>query len=232
MSPESSPTQPRHNTKATWNHARHVSWLGAQIFALGALALLGWLLARLVWLYYFFGLFFFLVAGLLVGAIAFRIAKAARPIEKRRLVRGVLFVGLCSTLITVLWESRHFADTVGQPPKFAEARNAATAAGRPSREVQDLAAQAFRKHLHENYSPDDAVGYVMWAVRAGQARLTVNNVTEAIVIDHKGWVWIVRTLAGAVLLLSGLWFSLESLRSPLPVTNVLSHGEEILEEMQ
>lgn len=231
MSHESSQTQPPHDTKATWNQGRHVSWLGAQVFALGALALLGWLLARLVWLYYFFGLFFFLIAGLLVGAFAFRVAKAARPIEKGRLIRGVLFVGLCSTLITVVWEFRHFADTVGQPPKFAEARNAATAGGRPSREVQDLAAQAFVKHLHTDFPPGGVVGYVMWAVREGQAKLTVNNVTEGIVIDHKGWVWIARTLAGAVLLLSGLWFSLESLRSPLPITNTLRPGEEILEEV-
>jgi hypothetical protein len=196
------------------------------------LAVLGWLLARLVWLYYFFGLFFFLVAGLLVGGIAFRLARSARPIEKGRLIRGIVFVTLGSTLITVNWEYRHFADTVGQPPKFAEARNAAVTAGQPPGLIRTRASDAFTKHLRENSPPGGMIGYVRWAVHSGEARLAVDSTTEKVVIDHRHWVWAVRTLAGALLLAAGLWFSLESLRSSSPVSNLLVPGEEAPEEMQ
>src|SRR5258708_35674016 len=116
--------------------AAATAWLGAQIFVLGSLAMLGWLLARLVWLYYFFGLFFFLVAGLLVGAIGFRIARSARPMAKTRLLRGSISIVLCRTAITIVWEYRHFCSTVGQPPHFADARNAAIASGKPSHQIQ------------------------------------------------------------------------------------------------
>jgi hypothetical protein len=190
------------------------------------LAVLGWLLARLVWLYYFFGLFFFLVAGLLVGAISFRKARAARPIEKGRLVRGVLVVALGSTLITVVWEFRHFAATVGLPPKFAEARNAAVAAGRSSGDVQARAAEAFETHLKKSFPPGGAIGYLLWSTRSGEVKLSVDSATEVIRTPHAGWVWPVRTTTAAVLLAAGLWFGLESLRSSSPVTNILQPGEE------
>ncbi len=36
--------------------------------------------------------------------------------------------------------------------------------------------------------------------------------------------------AGALLLAAGLWFSLESLRSAVPVANVLKPGEEYIED--
>src|SRR5439155_21478641 len=117
-----------------WTARQNTAWLTAQVACLLMLAAFGWLLARLVWLYYFFGLFFFLVAGLLVGAISFRLARSARPVEKARLVRGIVLISFWSILITINWEYRHFAATVGQPPKFAGARNAAVAAGRPPSE--------------------------------------------------------------------------------------------------
>ena len=205
------------------------AWLGAQLFALGALAILGWLLARLVWIYYFFGLFFFLVAGLLVGAIAFRIARSARPIEKARLLRGIISIGICCTVINIVWEYRHYGWTVGQPPHFADARNAAIAAGRPSNAIQQTASQEFADYLAKNYPPGGALGYVLWSTRDGKAHITVEGVSETVITDHRHWVWPVRTLVGMVLLTAGLWFSMESLRCPVPVTNVIQPGEEYVE---
>src|ERR1043166_751699 len=93
------PPMPPAPTMTNSPSAAITAWLFAQIFVLGSLAILGWLLARLVWLYYFFGLFFFLVAGLLVGAIGFRIARSARPMAKSRLLRGIISIALCSTAL-------------------------------------------------------------------------------------------------------------------------------------
>lgn len=207
------------------------AWLFAQIFVLGSLAILGWLLARLVWLYYFFGLFFFLVAGLLVGAIGFRIARSARPMAKSRLLRGIISIALCSTAINIVWEYRHFCSTVGQPPHFADARNAAIALGKPSNQIQHEASEEFARFLTKEFPPGGALGYMLWSTREGKARITVEGVGETIVTDHRQWIWPVRTFAGLAMLIAGLWFSMESLCSPLPVSNVLQPGEEYVEEV-
>lgn len=211
-------------------YAGHNAWLYAQIQSLLVLTALGWLLARLVWLYYFFGLFFYLVAGLLVGGLAFRTARRARPLPKARLVRGIVMITLAATAITITWEYRHFSGTVGQPPKFAEERNRAIADGRSSRGIMHEAADQFEKNLRAEHSPGGVLGYIKWSVRDGKMSLTVGGTTEPIVNDHAGWVWPVRTAAGALLLAAGLWFSLESLRSAVPVANVLKPGEEYIED--
>lgn len=206
-------------------------WLLAQIQSLLLLAALGWLLARLVWLYYFFGLFFYLVAGLLVGALAFRTARAARPLPRARLLRGILMITLGATAITITWEYRHFSATVGQPPKFADARNRAIQAGGSSRDIVQAASDEFEKHLTDDHAPGGVISYVVWSVRSGKMPLTIDGTTETITNDHAGWVWPVRTLAGAVLLAVGMWFGLESLRSAVPVANVLRPGEEYSEDV-
>ncbi len=206
-------------------------WLLAQIQSLLLLAALGWLLARLVWLYYFFGLFFYLVAGLLVGALAFRTARAARPLTKSRLLRGIIMITLSATAITVTWEYRHFSATVGQPSKFADARNRAIQAGGSSRDIVQAASEEFEKQLSHDHAPGGVIGYVAWSVRSGKMPLTIDDTTETIINDHAGWVWPVRTLAGAVLLAVGMWFGLESLRSSIPVANVLRPGEEYSEDV-
>jgi hypothetical protein len=202
------------------------AWWMARIVALALMTPLAWLLARLVWIYYFFGLFFFLVAGLLVGAVAFRMARPARPIARGRLLRGILQLAVVVILLTTVFEFLHFRDTVGLPPKFAEARNAAVQAGRSARDVQSVAAEAYTKYLLDSYPPGGTIGYIQWTVREGTTSLSVDGVKETVHTAHAGWVWPVRTLAAGILLAAGLWFGLESLRRDSPLSNVLPEGEE------
>lgn len=209
---------------------RSLRWRLGLVAALVLLLGLGWLLARLVWIYYYFGLFFYLVAGLLAGAVAFRIARAARPIEAGRLIRGVVCVSLLSSVNTMDQEYRHFAGTVGQQPRFPQARNAAVQAGRPAGEIREVAERGFREFLVQRYPPGGLVGYITWSVRSGETQLEVEGDRAMILNDHRGVVWPVRTLGAALLLAAGLWFALESLRRAEPTTNVLQPGEEYTEE--
>jgi hypothetical protein len=214
-----------------WTAGQAVRWARSLAAAVLLLAGLGWLLARLVWLYYFFGLFFFLIAGLLVGAVTFRVARACRPVPKPRLVRGVVMVAVCSTLVTVVWEYRHFSWTVGDNGRFPEVRNATVAAGRPAREVQARASAEFEQALALQHPPGGVSGYVRWAVTSGRMRLELDGRTETISLDaHAGLAWAIRTAAGLALLAAGLWFGLESLRFSEPVSNILRPGEEAEEE--
>ena len=222
--PASQPQDSRPSEK--WTPRRRNTWWSALAVAMGLLLGLDWLLARLLWLPFYFGLFFFLVAGLIVGALAFRVARASRPLTKMRLLRGIACVAGLSTAATTYWEYRHVAATVGDPPAFAEARNKALSDGRSPREIRMQAARTFKRRLGEDFPPGGAIGYARWAIRAGEMELVVADASEHISIDHRGITWPLRTLAALLLLASGLWLSFESLRSADSVSNILAPGEE------
>ncbi|MFH1418749.1 MAG: hypothetical protein ABII12_10765 [Planctomycetota bacterium] len=188
------------------------------------------LLARLVWLPFYFGLLFFLVAGLLAGALSYRIARAARPISLQSLLGGLLFVAMVSIAVMVTWEYHHVAATVGDLPKFPDARNKAVRAGRSAGEVRQSAAHAFKAALDVDYPPGGVIGYVRWAVGGGEMELDVEGCKDVVGISHTGLGWLIRTFLGFLLLTAGLWASFESLRSATPVSNVLAPGEEYEED--
>ena len=184
------------------------------------------LLARLIWLPFYFGLFFFLVGGLLVGAATFRLARPIRPIGRRPLVGGALAVGILSFVIATAFEYRHFANTVADPPRFATARNAVVRAGGSLRELEDRAADAFDREITTHYSGVGPLAYALWTIGSGKMTLVVDGQSETVSTDHAGWTWLVRALAEILLLAGGLWSSIESLRSPTPVSNLIAPGEE------
>lgn len=188
------------------------------------------LLARLIWLPFYVGLFFFLVGGLLVGAATFRIARPSRPIGDKPLLIGALTVGVITFCITTFFECRNFADTVADPPKFAAARNAVVQSGASLKDLESRAADAFRRQLRSQYAPVDAIAYVFWTIASGEMSLEVDGQKEKITSDHAGWIWPLRAIAEILLVAAGLWSSLEALRSATPVSNLIGLDEEYEEE--
>lgn len=213
-----------------WTPQQARAWRSALLASFVLLGAAGFLLARLIWLPFYFGLFFFLVAGLLAGAISYRLARPARPLSQRRILWGVCLVGAASALLTVVWEYEHIAATIGDHPKFPEARNAAVKAGRPAAEITTLATARFQAALAAAYPPGGPIGYVRWAVGSGALDLEVQGCKDSVSISHHGLAWVLRTLTGFALLAAGLWASFESLRSPVPVSNILAPGEECQED--
>ncbi len=205
---------------------RPARWPLAAATALGIAVLLGWLLARLVWLPFYFGLFFYLVAGLLAGALSFRVGRPARPVSGKWLLAGVAAAAVVASAALIIWEYRYIAGTAGADGRFREARNAAVAEGRSPRSVEPIAAAAFRNTLREQYPPGGPLGYVRWAIDGEGMDLIVNGCRDHISINQNGRAWIARTVAGCLLLALGLWLSFESLRSSEPVSNILRPGEE------
>jgi hypothetical protein len=212
-----------------WSPDRTRSWYAALLISFFLLIATGFLLARLIWLPFYFGLFFFLVAGLLAGALSFRIARAARPVPRGQILRGTALVAIGAALATLIWEYEHVAGTIGDS-KFAEARNAASKTGRPQAEIRTASTAGFRSALMKTYLPGGPVGYVRWAIKAGEMELEVQGCKDTVSISQRGYAWLARTLIGMVLLAAGLWASFESLRSARPVSNVLAPGEEYEEE--
>lgn len=213
-----------------WTPPRRRAWRSALIVTFLLLAALSWLLARLIWLPMYFGLFFFLVAGLLISAIAFRVARGARPLSAATILRGATIVSILTIAVTLFWEYQQFAESVGDPPRFSDARNAAILAGKSPMGVSARADAAFKSTLRSDYRPGGLIGYILWSTRAGEMKLTVEGESESITSPHRGLAWPIRTLAATALLAAGLWLGLESLRSLTPTTNTLAPGEEAMEE--
>ncbi len=126
-------------------------WTTALLLSLAILAGLDWILVRILSLPFYAGLFGYLVAGLLAGALSFRIARAARPLSKRRIVVGVINVAVLAGLVSIYWEYEHVSTTIADPPKFADARNAAIRAGRTSQELRSQGQQQFRERLRQPF---------------------------------------------------------------------------------
>lgn len=226
MAMDSETTVLEEGPEGRWGPEQASHWFMARLASLILLAGFGFLLARLIWLPFYFGLFFFLVAGLLAGALSFRVARQARPISRARIVRGVAWLAVLATAVTLCWEYAHVTATIGDQPKFPEARNAAVKAGRPAAHVEEIASEQFRESLRRSYPPGGPIGYVRWAVSSGEMELEVEGSKDATSINQRGAAWMVRTLAGLLLLAAGLYASFESLRSPRPVSNILQPGEE------
>ena len=203
------------------------AWAAGLVVAASLAVVLMWLLARVVWLPAYFGVFFFLVAGMLVGAAGFRVARAARPMTTWSVWGGVVAVSIMAMGAGLTWEYRYRAATIGEPPKFGEARNEARQQGRPVAEVGVRVTEAFREFLRENYWPGGVVGYIRWAAGSGHVKLSLaDGFSDEAEIGHRRWAWVIRSLAAYALFAAGLWYQFEALRSAQPVSNILAPGTE------
>jgi hypothetical protein len=224
------PEQSAAPTNLTDEPARRRAWDWSLVVSFLLLAGLSWLLVRLVWLPYYFGLFFYLIAGLLVSGIAFRIARTARPLSKVTILTGILSIAVAAGCAALYWEYRDRASSIGEYPRFSAARAAAQTTGQSVSEVERAAVSAFRATLQSEYPPGGPIGYARWATASGEMKLTVKGIEDTVSISHRGWAWPVRTVAGMLLIALGLWFGFESLRSPMPVSVFLVPGEEATDQ--
>lgn len=219
-----------HAAAVSWTPERLSAWRCASVVASALLVLLAWLLARLIWLPFLFGLFFFLVAGLLVGSVAFRFARAARPVPGAVVVRTAVWIAIVTLTASTCFEYLHFAQTFSDPPRFAEARNAVQAEGSSLAELHQRLSDTFRAALKAQYPPGGVLGYIRWTVAAVDLPIEIEGHVEQIRSEHAGLLWLIRTLMATVLVAAGLWSSLESLRSATPVRNILLPGEPYEED--
>lgn len=214
---------------AAARHSHAIRWWLAIGAAAGSSAVLNLLMARIIWLPLYSGLFGFLVEGLLIGGLAFRIARPIRPVSAGRRRFAVALLSLWSACSFLYYEYRYTLATIAEPPLFNAAKNEAMKRGASPKEVSRAAAAAFDAALKREFPPGGAVGYGRWCFFGGTMPLTVANYTETVSTPHKGWAWLIRSAGGVVLMAAGLWFSLDALRSDRAVSNVIAPGEEFEE---
>ncbi|MCK6482712.1 MAG: archease [Phycisphaerae bacterium] len=208
--------------------------------AAALLVALGWLLARLVWLWLYFGLFFFLLAAILGGSVLFRFLRETRPWPAARLARWSTSLALTATASVIGWEYRYIRGTIGDAPLFADARNALIAADQPHTRASDAATQAFRDKLRSDYPPGGVPGYIRWVCASGRMELSIGDLglggrefRSNVTVDHRGLGWLFRTAVALAFLWLGLWWSMWDLRLPAPRVNLIDPEEaEELEQAE
>jgi hypothetical protein len=160
-----------------------------------------WLLSYVAALPFFIGLFFFLLFGLIVGAIMHRTASARRPYTDRPLLVGTTVVVLVGSLIPVYVEARDF------PKDMAEhALTRSTFLGdRTGEEYKAAVRDEVRLKLRERFPPGGTLGYVKWVLKEGEWRKgELEGVRQTLGVYPCGFAWAVRVALSVGLLGFGI----------------------------
>ncbi len=175
-------------------------WLGWSLaggIALGVPS--GWLLAYLAALPALLGLFFFLLIGLLIGAVMFRLGKPAAPVPRGMLRPIGMAVALLVWVTGLLAEYRWF-------PEHAAAevvRNSVIQSIPPS-EVKQFENKMRREaldRLRADYPPGGFIGYLRWAAIDGQMSLPRMKDQSRYLykLRQKRVIWVARVVLSLVL---------------------------------
>lgn len=161
---------------------------------------LGWLLSYLGSLPFFLGLFFFMLFGLVIGAVMFRSGQRRRPLQPRGLrLASALVVGVTwGTALT--FEALEFPSN--EANKALE-RVATLPAGTERSQVLHEYRTFLVRYLDERYPPGGVLGYFRWTVSGRRIPLSVAGL-RTLAVDPDGWRWVVRVLLSVALLAFGV----------------------------
>ncbi len=195
------------------------SWRLAWALGAGCLVALpvGWLLATLVLLPFFLGLFFCMLLGLLVGAVIFRIAAPTMPIARPALWAAGLLVTALVCFVSLVGEyynvrgydlpvpgaggwSRHSVDgdaTTCVRESFPHQSFGPEQVARLRSETREN----FLKLLATHYPPGGLLGFARWSL-SGQpldCPRVFSPHTESLAPKQGGVKWVIRLVLAFVL---------------------------------
>ena len=156
-----------------------------------------WLLSYAAMLPFYIGLFFFMLFGLVIGAVTFRIAVPGRPYRRFAVVAGTtLIVGVCWTA-SLVKESRDFpADLAADA-----VRRARDIGQRSADEYRSAVAKEVRGFLREHYPPGGLVGYVRWTLLSGEMKKgEISSFDQTLRRSPAGYGWAIRVVLSIALL--------------------------------
>ena len=156
-----------------------------------------WLLSYAAMLPFYLGLFFFMLFGLVIGAVVYRIAAPGRPYGRFAVLAGTtLIVGVCWTL-SIVKESRDFPADVA-----ADAVLRSRDIGRRSADDYRAAvAEEVRIFLRERHSPGGVLGYARWMLLEGEIKKgAIPSFDQALRRSPARWGWAIRVVLSIALL--------------------------------
>lgn len=186
-------------------------WLLAVLAAAGVGLPIGWLLCYGGLLPFFLGLFFFLLFGLLLGAVAYRVGLAARPLTKAAIVAGAAVVVVVTWATSILVEARDFPDQVAgeaieQHRKLPE--------GMTPQTFRRQSADQIAAYLRERHPPGGVTGYVRWALSSSRVNPPAGMLRRPFKSSQpRGW-WAGRVILSIILLFYGVYSQIGPLTRP------------------
>ncbi len=163
-------------------------WLAVGVGTIVSLPL-AWFLSHAALLPFFLGLFFFVLFGLVIGAVMHRVASPGRPFARAALVSGTAVVVAVVLCASIVMESKDF------PRKMAHEAGAGTRyiGDQTIGEYRAAVADEVRRFLREQYPPGGVLGYMRWMLTSGELKKgQIENVNRTLRrAQHKAW-WVVR----------------------------------------
>ncbi len=176
--------------------------------------LLGWtLLSHGLSLPFMLGLFFFMLFGLVIGAVIFRYAEGLRPMPRGRVV------AVTAAVSVACWVAALGQECLSYPHDFVEKALRHPRVYIPPNEVDRVEADLHTfivKYLDTEYPPGGVIGYLRLAA-AGRP-VVVNIPTQptpaTIAPMVPAWVWWSRTVLSVVLMYVAVWSVTRDLAKP------------------
>lgn len=208
------PVNPESAATTTTVAASHRSGMGR--WCVGVLAglivslPLAWLLSLGVALPMLLGVFFFALFGLVIGAVMYRLASPARPIERTAIRLGTAAVVLWCWTTAYAMEVYDFPDdraeyALKKVPKLPD--------GVTREEFLADVAQFVRDQLTARHGDADLWGYTRWVVAGGRMEYRVSTLKRPIVLP--GIQSRYPFLARLLLSMGMLWFGVYGQVAPL-----------------
>lgn len=139
------------------------------------------------------GVFFFMLVGLILGAILFRCGGGARPVGRGLLLASVLVPTVAISAGTVVFEYRSVV--------VDHAEQALRVQNKNPRDRKFAAEKAQMRQMIENYwrtrfGAGGVAGYVAWTLRGGKFKIGPTDADERVVVQHKqpGVLWLIRAV--------------------------------------
>lgn len=137
------------------------------------------------------GVFFFMLVGLILGAILFRCGAGARPMRRGVLLASVLVPTVAISAGTVVFEYRSVV--------IDNAEQALRVQNKNPRDPKFAAEKAQMRQMIENYwrtrfGVGGVGGYVAWTLHGGKFKIGPTDADERVVVQHKqaGALWLFR----------------------------------------
>lgn len=172
----------------------------------------GLLLSHLGLLPFYLGLFFFVLFGMVLGAVQYRLGRATAPLGRTAVVSGAAVVVVIVWGVAIFFESRHLRTdaarfVVGERRRLTQEQ---------ARELQRATAARVDEFLATGYPPGGTVGYVRWAVRSGRMPIGETDGHNPLVYKlRQGPLgWSLRAVVSAVLLFFGVYSQVAPLSRP------------------
>ena len=170
---------------------------------------IGWLLSFAALLPCYIGLFFFVLFGLLLGAVAYRIGSPARPVSKAKVVAGTTLIVLMPWAVSIVVEAATFPKQVA---KYALEKTRKLPEGVTAQDFPQESADGVVQYLREHHPPGGLTGYIHWALTDSQIKPPVAHLPVTFRSSQPRHWWAIRVVLSLGLLGLGIHSQVGALR--------------------